>query len=139
MIDAFSYSHVNQQFLQGYEKLYTYQIEAEFRVELEKIKIALPIFSWEDWESYRNWGLTEGRIWANKLRKLIVTYRDIRHSLDYFRNEQWELLKRYYDANKLLVDCLNSACTVSKTVRQEIENTLFLPLAEIEKYNAKQS
>jgi adenylate kinase family enzyme len=137
MIDASSYSHVNQQFLQGYEKLTTSQIKAEFRLKLENIKNVLPSFSWEDWESYKNWGLTEGRIWANKLRRLIVTYRNIRHSLDYLKNEQWELLKQYYDANKLLVDCLNNACTVSNTVRQEIKDTLFLPLAEIEKYNTK--
>lgn len=139
MIDASSYSHVNQQFLQGYEKLTTSQINAEFRLKLEKIKNVLPSFSWEDWESYRNWGLTEGQIWANKLRELIVTYRNIRHSLDYLKDEQWELLKQYYNANKLLIDCLNSACTVSDTVRQEIEDTLFLPLAEIEKYKTTQS
>jgi hypothetical protein len=47
-----------------------------------------------------------------------MPYRNIRYSLDYFRNEQLKLLKQYYDANKLLVDCLNSASTVSKTVRQ---------------------
>jgi hypothetical protein len=37
----------------------------------------------------------------------------------------------YYDANKLLVDCLNSGCVVSDEVRQEIEDTLLLPIAEI--------
>ncbi|WP_442945222.1 NACHT C-terminal helical domain 2-containing protein [Nostoc sp.] len=68
-----------------------------------------------------------------------MTYRNVRHSLDYLKNEQWELLKQYYDANKLLIDCLNRACTVSDTVRQEIEDTLFLPLAEIEKYKTTQS
>ncbi|WP_017313925.1 NACHT C-terminal helical domain 2-containing protein [Mastigocladopsis repens] len=139
VIDAFSYFHTNQQFLQGYEKLTAYQVEAEFRAELEKIKNALPSFSWEDWESYKNWGLTEGRIWADRLRRLIVKYRNIRHNLHHLKNEQWELLKQYYDANKLLVDCLNSACAVSGTVRQEIEDTLFLPIVEIEKYKSTQS
>ncbi|WP_442948904.1 NACHT C-terminal helical domain 2-containing protein [Nostoc sp.] len=28
------------------------------------------------------------------------------------------MLKQYYDANKLLVDCLNSDCYVSREVRQ---------------------
>ena len=36
-------------------------------------------------------------------------------------------LKEYYDANKLLVDFLNNAHYVTRTVRKEIEETLFLP------------
>ncbi|BAZ25512.1 putative signal transduction protein containing Nacht domain [Kalymmatonema gypsitolerans NIES-4073] len=135
MINAVSYSHVNQLFLQGYEKLAAYQVEPEFGLELEKIKKTLPSFSWKDWESYRNWGLTEGRSWANQLGGLIVKYRNIRHSLHFLKDEQWELLKQYYDANNLLVDCLNIGCVVSNEVRQEIEDTLLLPIAEIEKRN----
>lgn len=36
-------------------------------------------------------------------------------------------------ANKLLVDCLNSDCNVSPEVKKEIEQTLLLPMSEIEK------
>lgn len=43
------------------------------------------------------------------------------------------MLQQYYDANKLLVDCLNSGCAVSLKVREEIEETLLLPNAEIER------
>jgi predicted NACHT family NTPase len=49
-----------------------------------------------------------------------------------FSKQQQELLQQYYDANKLLVDCLNSGCVVSDRVREEIEETLLLPIAEIE-------
>jgi hypothetical protein len=42
-------------------------------------------------------------------------------------------LQQYYDANKLLVDCLNSGFYVNRTVRQEIEETLLLPMSEIER------
>jgi hypothetical protein len=59
-------------------------------------------------------------------------YRKIRHDWQ-FSNEQKELLQKYYDANKLLVDCLNSDCHVSRKVRQEIEDSLLLPMSEIEK------
>ncbi|WP_445251178.1 NACHT C-terminal helical domain 2-containing protein [Microcoleus sp. D3_18a_C4] len=38
---------------------------------------------------------------------------------------------------KLLVDCLNSGCNVSPTVRQEIEETLLLPIANIQKTGDK--
>ena len=44
-----------------------------------------------------------------------------------FNVEQKILLQQYYDANKLLVNCLNSDCYVSREVRQEIEASLLLP------------
>jgi predicted NACHT family NTPase len=53
-------------------------------------------------------------------------------------DQQQQLLKQYYDANKLLIDCLNSDCYVSRDVRQEIEETLLLPIAEIEKRTTDQ-
>ena len=43
------------------------------------------------------------------------------------------ILRQYHDANKLLINCLNSDCYVSREVRQQIEETLLLPIAEIEK------
>ncbi|AFY83692.1 NACHT domain-containing protein [Oscillatoria acuminata] len=47
--------------------------------------------------------------------------------------EEAQLLRWYYDVNQLLLDCLNSDCYVSREVREEIEETLLLPIAEIEK------
>ncbi|WP_445305773.1 NACHT C-terminal helical domain 2-containing protein [Microcoleus sp. T2B6] len=38
---------------------------------------------------------------------------------------------------KLLVDCLNSGCNVSPAVRQEIEETLLLPISHIQKIGDK--
>ncbi|MEH2116836.1 NACHT C-terminal helical domain 2-containing protein [Nostoc sp.] len=51
----------------------------------------------------------------------------------YFDDEQKKLLRQYYKANKLMVYCLNSLCDVSSEVRSHIEDTLLLPIAEIEK------
>ncbi|MEP0832097.1 NACHT domain-containing NTPase [Microcoleus sp. AS-A8] len=70
--------------------------------------------------------------WVNKMRKVMIEYRNIGHDWQ-FSDEQKERLQQYYDANKLLVDCLNSDCYVSRAVRQEIEETLLLPIAEIQK------
>jgi predicted NACHT family NTPase len=61
----------------------------------------------------------------------MIEYRNIGHDWQ-FSDEQKERLQQYYDANKLLVDCLNSDCYVSREVRLEIEETLLLPIAEIE-------
>jgi predicted ABC-type ATPase len=44
---------------------------------------------------------------------------------------------RNYEANKIIATCMNICCTVSKNIRNEIEETIFLPLNEIEKYKSK--
>ncbi len=46
-----------------------------------------------------------------------------------------ELLKQYYRANQLLTQCLHHECYVSVEVRQYIEETILLPITEIEKYS----
>jgi hypothetical protein len=44
-----------------------------------------------------------------------------------FSEQQKKMLKQYYDANKLLADCLTNAHYITRSVREEIENTLLLP------------
>lgn len=56
---------------------------------------------------------------------------DIEWELEY---EKKDILNKYFYANKILVDCLNSDCYVSREVREEIEETLLLPIEEIEKW-----
>ena len=56
----------------------------------------------------------------------MIQHRNIGHDWQ-FSEQQQELLKEYYDANLLLVNCLNSCCNVTPAVRQEIEETLLLP------------
>lgn len=63
----------------------------------------------------------------------MLEHRDIGHDWQ-FTKAQTEKLQQYFAANKLLIDCLNSDCYVTKTVRQYIEDTLLLPMSEIEKY-----
>ncbi|MDZ8107617.1 MAG: hypothetical protein RM338_18635 [Nostoc sp. DedQUE12a] len=63
---------------------------------------------------------------------MLIKYRNIRYDWE-FNEQQKELLQKYYDVNKLLVDCLNSAADVSPTVWQKIENTLLLAIADMEK------
>ena len=73
-------------------------------------------------------------LWIEKLRNL--TIRNPKKGYGYswrFDKKQDAMLNQYYDANRLLVDCLNITCAVSREVKQEIEETLLLPIAEIEK------
>jgi hypothetical protein len=63
----------------------------------------------------------------------MIEHRNIGHNWQ-FSKEQIGLLRQYYDANKLLVDCLYNASNVTPVVRSHIEETLLLPIAEIEKH-----
>jgi len=50
-----------------------------------------------------------------------------------FNQEQGDLLRQYYNANLTLIYCLHNTNAVSDEMRQVIEETLLLPIAEIEK------
>ncbi len=66
--------------------------------------------------------------WVSK--QAIAKHHNIQHDW-HFSLEQQQLLQGYYDANRLLRDCLNSSCEVAATVRQEIEATLLLPCSNV--------
>ncbi|WP_425215860.1 NACHT domain-containing protein [Tumidithrix helvetica] len=76
------------------------------------------------------WWEKDGKQWLKDLRQTMIKYRKIGYDWQ-FTSEQKEILRQYYNANKLLVDCLNSKSYVSREVRQHIEDTLLLPFADI--------
>ncbi|WP_335197312.1 NACHT domain-containing protein [Nostoc sp.] len=98
----------------------------DFRQQIREIQNELPTLS-QDKEVLSEWIVTDKDIWVEKFRSVIIKNRNIGHDWQ-FSNIQKKLLKQYYDANQLLVDCLNSDCYISREVRQEIEDTLFLPI-----------
>ncbi|MEH1927075.1 NACHT C-terminal helical domain 2-containing protein [Nostoc sp.] len=71
----------------------------------------------------------------------VVKYRNLDYALHSikifkpFQEQQEELLREYHEACLLLVDCLNSA---SEKMRSHVEDTLLLPIAEIEKQQLKE-
>ena len=81
----------------------------------------------------RKWWQTNRLAWTEQLNKVMMEYRNLGHDWQ-FTYQQEELLKEYFYGNKLLIDCLKRATFVSKEVRDRIEATLLLPIAEIEKY-----
>jgi len=81
---------------------------------------------------FEEWWKLNGKNWSEQLRSIMVKFRNIGHNWD-LEPEELELLEKYYNANKLLVDCLNSGCSVNNEVREAIEDTLLLPIVEIEK------
>ncbi len=84
-------------------------------------------------DSFREWWQQNNKAYVDQLRSDMIKSRNIGHDWQ-FTETQKEKLRQYYDANQLLVDCLNSGCCVTKATRQYIEDTLLLPLSEIEKY-----
>jgi predicted NACHT family NTPase len=107
-------------------------LDPKLERKLQEIKDQLPDYSGDNRENSKRWWQENGQVWTEQLRAIVVEHRNIGHDWQ-FSDKQKELLEQYYDANKLLVDCLNSDCYVSRDVRQEIEDTLLLPMSEIEK------
>jgi len=82
-------------------------------------------------ERFQGWWQTNYATWLQQLNTTITNYRNINHHWQ-FTQQQEQVLQRYYDANQLLLDCLNSNCKVTAAIRQEIEATLLLPVKELE-------
>lgn len=78
------------------------------------------------------WWKNNSESWHKSLRGLMIEYFNIGHNWD-FNIYQKELLKQYYDANFLLIECLNNGSRLSYKVRSTIENTLLLPITEAKK------
>ncbi len=98
---------------------------------LQQLKDQLP--DPDNWKRFDEWWQVNGHAWTKQLRSVMIAYRNIGHDWQ-FNEQQKELLEQYYEANLLLVDCLNSSSDVTPAVRSHIEETLLLPIAEIEKH-----
>jgi len=99
-------------------------LEPQIKQAMQELEAELPDPAQES-ERFDEWRKFKGRAWVEKLTNLIG------YNLQ-FSEQQKNLLKEYYKANKFLVENLNNGEQVSKSVRQEIENTLFLPIELIE-------
>jgi len=100
-------------------------VDAELERSLQQLKEQLADAS-EDKRKFEEWWKANGGVWTDELRGLMIKHRNFGHNW-HFSEQQTEALKQYYDANQLLVDCLNSNCYVTRTVREEILETLLLP------------
>ncbi len=106
------------------------------KAKLRALKANLPnLYAQEffDREDFKQWWLANGNTLPKRLQAVMKEHYNIDRDWQ-FSLAQEKKLQQYYDANKLLVDCLNSDCYVTKATRQYIEDTLMLPLSEIEKY-----
>jgi len=111
-------------------KLAEKRTQLDLASEIKRLRVQLPRV--HSWDVIQKWGEENGEAFYAALCAIAVKYLNIGHDWQ-FTEAQKEKLQQYYDANKLLVDCLNSDCYVTKATRQYIEDTLLLPMSEIEK------
>jgi len=108
-------------------------LEPELSQDLQELKQELPDLDRNE-RKFWQWWEGNSRAWTVRLRAMIINYRNIGHDWQ-FSDQQKERLGQYYYANQLLVECLNSDCYVSREVRSHIEDTLLLPIAQLERHN----
>ncbi|MEG4454275.1 NACHT domain-containing NTPase [Microcoleus sp. N9_A1] len=101
------------------------ELKPELKQQLEKLQDEIPDDE-ENQEKFNNWFKTDFPNWFEQVKMVTIKYRNI--------GQTWELseesktrLSQYYDANKLLVDCLNSSRNISPTIKAHIEETFLLP------------
>jgi predicted NACHT family NTPase len=104
-------------------------LDAGLHKSLQQLQNELP--SAQNQERFQTWWQTHHTAWTDQLQRAIDSYRQI-HSRWQFSPEQQQTLQRYYAANQLLLDCLNSNCEITTSIREEIEVTLLLPQKELE-------
>ncbi|MBD2415538.1 hypothetical protein FACHB389_05655 [Nostoc calcicola FACHB-389] len=70
--------------------------------------------------------------WTSNLRNILIKHCHLGHDWQ-FSNMQVQRMRQYYHASVTLVQCLNCGCRISENLKQYIEETLLLSIAEIEK------
>jgi hypothetical protein len=116
----------NPEFSLQFQKLYS-----EIDEQLEAV--------WENIENLPNlsiWWNKNGFNWLERLNDLILSYRDIGYC--YFIEIKQDILtlEQYRNANELLVKSLANLPEVDPAMKKEIEETLLLPIEEIDRWNA---
>jgi predicted NACHT family NTPase len=116
--------------------IFNYHDIDKLNENFEKLENELPNPEESNLEERKIWWRMNGWQWTQKLQETIIKQHNIGRDWK-FDETQTELTQKYYQANKVIVDCLNSECQLIAEVREELEETLLLPMAEIEKRKRK--
>lgn len=103
--------------------------DPETSIQLKSLKSQIP--DGQNSKAFTSWWKTAGKLWTENLRAVMVNHRNIGHDWQ-FTTIQTDKLRQYFNANKLLAECLNSDCYVAKATREEILSSLLLPMSELE-------
>lgn len=105
-------------------------LDVGFYKSLQQLQAQIPPTSYSR-ENLDKWWKNHRVDWLDQLRNTITDFRNI-HRQWHFSPEQEMILDKYYEANQLLVDCLNSNSEVTPAIRTEIEETMLLSQKEME-------
>jgi DNA-binding Xre family transcriptional regulator len=106
--------------------------EDNLKCFLEDLRDRLPSCD-DDLDGCFSWWQENGHVWLSDLHN-VIKYRQLFYIYgEHLSEEEKNPFSKYHILNWLLLDCLNSSCSVTSNVRQQIEDTLLLPIAEIEK------
>ncbi len=76
-------------------------------------------------ETIKSWWLNNGDTWIETLRTVTIKHSQIGY--DWQLNQQeCKLLEQYWDANQLLIDCLNVEGNITSQIRKSIEDSLLM-------------
>ena len=103
-----------------------FAIDSNLKDCLQHLRDQLP--DWREQDEFEQWWQTDGQAWMEQVKDLKIDHYNSERNYKFVLAQEG-LLEKYYDTNKLLVECLNSDCHVSREAREEIEATLLLPLA----------
>jgi predicted NACHT family NTPase/DNA-binding Xre family transcriptional regulator len=109
------------------DRALAHDLAPEFKKILEQLRS-----KFSKANSYEQWWQLNGPTWRGELRQSMVKYRDIGHDWQ-LTDVQTQKLQLYYDANKFLVELLKIENSASPEARQEIEDNLLLPIAELKR------
>jgi dsRNA-specific ribonuclease len=99
--------------------LFALDLEPELKRVLQELEAEIPEPK-EVKEGFEEWRQARGWDWAKKIEVAIGF--DLN-----FTKSQKDLLKEYYNANKLLEECIDRVGELPPEVREAIEETMFLP------------
>ncbi len=94
--------------------------EEYLKIQIQKIGEKYIFELEEDRDNLILWNEVGEQIWAKPLRKLMIEYLNIGHNWK-FTEQNNQVLRKYYEANKLLAQCLRNGI-LSDSICHQILN-----------------
>lgn len=80
---------------------------------------------------FDTWWQSDGKSWTEQFNFFFTQQPKIIPNFG-LTSGQLDRLKQYFISNEFLLECMNTNCMISRNVRQEIINNLFIPIGEID-------
>lgn len=120
----------------GFGLILNYNLKLKQALDDLLSKVPSNAFNGQNFE--QEWWDKNQPAFIKKFRDIITLHSDIGYDW-HFTDFEEEKIQRYWDMNTLLINCLNGNYELSNKVRRKIEDTLFLPIDEIEKQKTQSS